>query len=525
MNLFTAQNPGLIGKKRNKSLRKNKSVVRNSYKSDTGLVSVRTSRSVKISKLEFLYNSGINILQSGKNWFFGIPLFTKIIIILVLAGISWFAISKINSSKAQEVQYQTIVAEKGVLVTSVSASGTVSSGNRISITTKATGVVLNVFVSNGETVSKGQEIAEIILDEYALERQSNAWVSYLNASEAIKTAEKTKLDADIEMWEARQGILDAEEDIKYKDLNKINPDTKKEYTLTERTVIDKTLEQTRITFDLAESKYKNADDDIQNSRVKLAAAWRDYQEVSAVITAPTTGIVRNFVLTPGVIIESSTAGNSNTALNSTTESNTVTSQNIGKIENTTGQLQASVNLTEIDVINIEPNQKVSLTLDAYPDKTFTGKVLSIDTDGSANSGVTSYPVTILLDPTSVKIYSNMAINAQIITNIKNDIMLVPLSVVQTGSGQSIVQVIKEGKVSDVLVETGDSNDIQIEIISGINEGDLVVTSSTAADTGRNQSQSGTTTSPFSGLSGGRGFNNSGGNGTFRSSERIMIQGR
>jgi hypothetical protein len=77
------------------------------------------------------------------------------------------------------------------------------------------------------------------LDEYALERQSSAWASYLDAQEAVKTAEKNKAVADIEMWSARQAILDAEEAIETKNANSINPDTKEEYTLSERTIMIK----------------------------------------------------------------------------------------------------------------------------------------------------------------------------------------------------------------------------------------------------------------------------------------------
>jgi multidrug efflux pump subunit AcrA (membrane-fusion protein) len=161
---------------------------------------------------------------------------------------------------------------------------------------------------------------------------------------------------------------------------------------------------------------------------------------------------------------------------------------------------ASVSLTEVDITSVKANQKVTMTLDAYEDKTFTGKVLSVNTSGNVSSGVTSYPVTILLDPVNVEIYPNMAVNADIITDVKNDVIVVDSTAVTTTNGESSVQVKKDNKVTTVKVETGISNDSQTEIISGINEGDDVVTSVVNATSTSQTSNN--TTSPFSGLGGG-----------------------
>jgi multidrug efflux pump subunit AcrA (membrane-fusion protein) len=151
---------------------------------------------------------------------------------------------------------------------------------------------------------------------------------------------------------------------------------------------------------------------------------------------------------------------------------------------------------------VKANQKVSLTLDAFPDMSFTGKVLAVNTSGSVSSGVTSYPVTILLDPVTVDIYPNMSVNAEIITSIKNDVILIPSTAISTANGESTIQVKKDGKYTTVQVETGSANDSQTEIVSGINEGDEVVTS---VITAQSSNQTGTdTTSPFSGV--GRGSN-------------------
>ena len=154
-------------------------------------------------------------------------------------------------------------------------------------------------------------------------------------------------------------------------------------------------------------------------------------------------------------------------------------------------------MSEIDVINVKADQKVTLTLDAYSDKTFTGKVLAVNTTGSVSSGVTAYPVTILLDLASVDIYPNMAVNVDIITNVVTDAITVPTTAITTTNGVSTVQVMKDKKISVVQVELGSANDSDTEIKSGLNEGDEVVTSTITAD---DSSSTDTATSAFSGTS-------------------------
>ena len=150
-------------------------------------------------------------------------------------------------------------------------------------------------------------------------------------------------------------------------------------------------------------------------------------------------------------------------------------------------------------------------MNAFPTQTFTGKIVSIDTTGSVSSGVTTYPAYITYDSAIDGIYPNMAVDASIITNVVDNVVMVPSAAVQTdSSGNTTVRVMKNGNVSTVTVTTGASNDTQTEIDSGVNDGDTVVTgSSTAA-----AATTSTGTSPFSSL-GGRGFGGGGGGGAVR----------
>lgn len=441
--------------------------------------------------------------------------------LLLVGGGIWAYTAKAAS---QAPTYTTETIAKGTLIASISGSGTITTGNTTSITTGATGTVSTVYVKNGDTVQKGDKIAEIKLDEYGQKRLSAAYLSYTTTLNAVKTAQADKTSADIQMWQYRQAILDAEEDIEYKNNHNTNPDTKEDYTLTEKTVIDKSLELARANFAAAETKYKNADASIQNSQVRVTSAWYDYQQVSSTVTAPESGVVQNLELAVGTVVSNTSdssisISDGTTSSGSSSSSNTLTtsSQSVGFIKSADGQYKATVSLTEVDIPSIKSDQKVTLTMDAFPDNTFTGKVLAVDTNGTVSSGVTSYPVTILLDSTTVDIYTNMAVSANIITLVKPDVLLVTTSAISTSDSGSTVQVMKNGKPTTVTITIGSANDSQTEVSSGLNAGDVVITSTSSTNTvGANTSTTKTSTttkasSIFSGSSmGGMGGGMSGG---------------
>ncbi|MEK7570735.1 MAG: efflux RND transporter periplasmic adaptor subunit [Patescibacteria group bacterium] len=425
----------------------------------------------------------------------------KGLIVILLAALIGFLSFSFLGQKAEEPQYQTATVEKGSLVSRVTASGTISSGNSGSITTSATGVVKEVYVANGDAVTEGQTIAVITPDKETEQNQATAYASYLSAVNSLKQAEQQKISADASMWTAQQSVVSAQNDINYKNDNTTNPETQNTYTDLEKQNIESSLIQSQKSFAAAEKTYKEADAAIAAANAQVTSSWLTYEQTSSTITAPSAGTVSNLALTPGLAIASSDSSSSNSTESSSSTTNTSSTQSYGMIAMEGGILQASVNLSEIDVTQVKPGQKVTLTLDAFPDKTFTGKVAAINTNGSVSSGVTTYPTTIIFDETTIEtIYPNMAVSANIITDIQSNVLLIPSSALQTSNGTSTVRVVKEGKLSTVTVEVGKSNDTQTAITSGLTSGDTVVTSTSS--TGNTNSTS--TTSPFGGTGLGGG---------------------
>ena len=141
----------------------------------------------------------------------------------------------------------------------------------------------------------------------------------------------------------------------------------------------------------------------------------------------------------------------------------------------TEQKLAEISLNEVDVARVEIGQLTTLTFDAVEDVTLTGKVIEIDALGKVSQGVVTYNLKIAFDIQDERIKPGMTIDAAIITERRDSIVLVPNSAVQTQGGQIFVDVLENGLPRSVPVEVGLSNEISTEIISGLREGAQVVT--------------------------------------------------
>lgn len=145
----------------------------------------------------------------------------------------------------------------------------------------------------------------------------------------------------------------------------------------------------------------------------------------------------------------------------------------------TKQKIAVIPLNEVDVVKVQEGQKATLTFDALPDITITGKVVQVAGVGVTTQGVVNYNVEIAFDAGDDRIKPGMSASAAIITDAKQDALLVPNSAVKTQGGASYVQVVNssssESAPENVEVEVGISNDSMTEILSGLSDGETVVT--------------------------------------------------
>ncbi|MCJ7514360.1 MAG: efflux RND transporter periplasmic adaptor subunit [Dehalococcoidia bacterium] len=143
----------------------------------------------------------------------------------------------------------------------------------------------------------------------------------------------------------------------------------------------------------------------------------------------------------------------------------------------TSQIKFQGNVDEIDILKIKTGQKAMISVDAVPNKIFTGTVSFISPFGTADTNnVVKFPITILLDPSDVALKGGLTATADIaITSVENA-LLVPLSAITTTSEGSFVNVIDTatGQPEKKQVTLGSQNLQFAEVVSGLNEGDKVV---------------------------------------------------
>ena len=396
---------------------------------------------------------------------------------LLLLGLVLGIRQVIVKTKSQQPVYQTSPAETGTLVISISASGQVSTNNSATVTTQTSGVVSKIFVQNDQIVKSGDPIAQVDLDMDGKQRSASALASYQGAKNSLESAKYTLYSLQSDMLGKWDSFKELAESDTYKDTASDNRKLPEFYI-----PMDDWLG--------SEAKYKNQQNVIAQAQTSLSSTWAAYQQASPTIYAPISGVISGLSLQIGSVLTAQTSS-----------SGSSTSQRIANIK-TIATPTVTVELTQIDVPTVKPGDLATLTLDAFPDKTYTGKVISIDTTGSITSGVTSYPAVIQLDLADDQIFPNMTANANIITQTKSDILLIPSTAIHTQNDQSYVEVMNNRQVSQVNVEVGLSSTTQTEITSGLTEGDLVVTSTTNSAA---RTQTSTVTSPFGMGGSNRGF--------------------
>lgn len=141
----------------------------------------------------------------------------------------------------------------------------------------------------------------------------------------------------------------------------------------------------------------------------------------------------------------------------------------------TKQQVATVSLNETDAAKIKADQRVTLTFDAIEDLTITGTVAEVDALGTVSQGVVSYDVKIVFDVQDDRVKQNMSVNAEIVVSSKTDVLLVSSSAIKTSGSESYVQILVDGVPQKKTVVVGDSNDTITEIVSGLTEGEEVIT--------------------------------------------------
>jgi multidrug efflux pump subunit AcrA (membrane-fusion protein) len=167
-------------------------------------------------------------------------------------------------------------------------------------------------------------------------------------------------------------------------------------------------------------------------------------------------------------------------------------------------LEVKVQLSEVDAPKVRVGQKATIKVNAFNTKSYVAQVDRIDTIGTVSSGVVVYNAYLRFVSTPPEIYPSMNINAVIQIDRKDDVVKVPTSAIKIANDARTIQIMRTDKnlPETAEIHTGMVGDIDTEIMSGVQVGDIIVTRTITP-------KATSTTSPFSSIGGTRGLGGGG----------------
>ena len=138
-------------------------------------------------------------------------------------------------------------------------------------------------------------------------------------------------------------------------------------------------------------------------------------------------------------------------------------------------LTLSIDIDEIDVPHVTTGMTVSFRLDAYPGTTVDGTITKVSPVAQTSGGTTTFPATVTFkSPDGLLLRPGMNANVSIQTAVRKNVLLIPQSAIRTVGKRTFVTVVSNGTQTEHEIQIGLSSGGQVEVASGLNEGDTVV---------------------------------------------------
>ncbi len=396
---------------------------------------------------------------------------TASLLILVLASAT--ACSPLGGD--EETTPQLVEVVLGDLTISISGSGNIAVADEARLTFGSGGKIDKIYVDEGDEVSKGDILAKLDTDylELAL---TQTQVALTGQEIAVSQAEINVKNAEIALEEAEDSWLDTESaGNKVKRLKRSlewELENDPEDTEKIRVIREDLREAWDIFFIIAAASVEAREVTVKELEVKLAEqsveqmkhSLQQFQQAveqaqkelnEATITAPFDGVVAT--------------------VDADEDDNVSTVQTIVHLIDLTS-MELSVEVDEIDIADVKSGQGAIIEVDALPALQLEGKVVSISLLPKTQAGVLVYEVTIELDiPPDSALKVGMSATADILITERNNVLLVPNRAIKRDSQRNQVVKIKvDEEVEERKVTAGISDGLRTEIVSGLEEGEIVV---------------------------------------------------
>jgi len=353
--------------------------------------------------------------------------------IVIIFALFYFLQGENNNNNFEEIK--TVVIKKDDLRLTVGATGVVTPYVEVEVKSKAGGEIISFLFEEGYDLSKG-EVAVRLDPETEKSRVNQAHADLLIAEAGLEKA----------------GITLKDEELKLK----------RQKSLFEDKVISRqALDNAIIAAEKAKSDVKIAEAGLIRAEESLKEANDRLEDTE--IKAPLAGTILRKYVEEGQVIASTTSSVSEGTL-------LFTMADLDRI-----YIKALVD--ETDIGRVRPDQTVDVTVDAYPEKTFKGNVVRIAPQGRVESTITVFEVTIEVENKDKSMLKPMmTANAEILTDLKKDVLLVPSEAVRAKGDEIGIYKASDGKSLWIPVSTGMSNGILTEVQGDVKEGEDVIIS-------------------------------------------------
>ncbi len=335
-----------------------------------------------------------------------------------------------GGKKEEKVEFETAKVVKQDIQTSITATGTIEPVTSVTVGTQVSGIVSKLYVDYNSEVKRGQVIAE--LDKTNLISELNRAKADLSSAQSTLNYETANYNRYKTLYE--KGLVSAND-----------------------------YENARLTYDKARQTVASSKENVQKAQTNLGYAT---------ITSPIDGVVLSKSVEEGQTVAAS-----------------FNTPELFTIAQDLTDMRVIADIDEADIGGVKEGQRVSFTVDAFPDDKFEGEVTQVRQQATTESNVVTYEVVISAPNKDLKLKPGLTANVTIFTLEKNNVLAAPAKALRFMPNEALLS--KDQKIEDVevptkvwtmegntfkahAVQTGTTNGITTEIVSGISEGTEVL---------------------------------------------------
>lgn len=331
----------------------------------------------------------------------------------------------------EEVRFEQTKVQNDTIRSSVTATGTIEPVTEVEVGTQVSGIIDKIYVDYNSVVKKGQIIAEL---------------------------DKTNLNS--ELNSARANLASAKSDLDFQKAN-----YERYQVLNEKGLVSKTEYETAyLSYRKALESYRTMTENVKKAETNIGYAT---------ITSPIDGVVLSKAVEEGQTVASS-----------------FSTPTLFTIAQDLTDMRVIADVDEADIGEVKEGQRVTFTVDAFPNDIFHGEVTQVRQEATVESNVVTYEVVISARNNDLKLKPGLTANVTIYTLEKNNVLTVSNKALRFTPNENLMN--KDGKIIDcqgkeklwilegkdlkaVPVTTGITNGTLTEVLGGIQAGAVVVT--------------------------------------------------